>query len=128
MKSFIALSLVVLLSGCSALSKFIPSNFDNAEFGKLVELNVVSMSVNAKTEDWCNPMIIGQMNYRAEWLYTYSKYRLNDNITQVYKGIHGLTTELIEREAPSSAYCKIKRQSIHKITSDTLTVFGSRKS
>lgn len=128
MKSFIALSLVVLLSGCSVIGKFMPSNFDNAEFGKLVELNVVSMSVNPKAQDWCNPMIIGQMNYRAEWLHTYSKYRLNDNITAIYKGIHDLTSELIERETPSTTYCKIKRQSIHKITSDALEVFGSRKS
>lgn len=114
------------LSGCSAIGKFIPSKFDNVEYGKLVELNVLSTIHNQK-EDWCNAGILNQMYYRAEYLRTYSTHRLNANITSIYEGIHGITKELKERENPSPAYCKIKRQSIHKITTETLDVFGSRK-
>ena len=67
------------------------------------------------------------MNYRSFYLHTYSKNRLNENITEIYKGLHGLTTELVERENPSDAYCRIKRTNIHNITSSALEVFGDRK-
>jgi len=115
-----------MLAGCSALGKFVPSKFDNVEYGKLVELNVLSI-IHGQKEDWCNKAILNQMNYRAEYLLTYSTYRLNDNITNIYKGIHDLTEELRVKENPSDAYCRIKRQSIQKITTETLEVFGSRK-
>ena len=125
-KALLGLVLVTFLAGCSSISKFLPSNFDNVEFGKLVELNVVA-ELKDPAEPWCNPVIINQMNYRSLWLVTYSKYRLNDNIAEIYKQIHGITKELKERENPSDAYCRIKRQSIHRITTDVLEVFGSRK-
>lgn len=119
--------LVTVLAGCSSIGKFIPSKFDNVEYGKLVELNVLTTS-HGGVEDWCNKAIINQLNYRAEYLHTYSTYRLNANIANIYKGIHDLTKELRAKENPSDAYCKIKRQSIQKITTEALSVFGSRKS
>lgn len=119
--------LTFMLAGCSALGKLIPSKFDNVEYGKLVELNVLT-TAHVSAEDWCNKAIINQLNYRAEYLHTYSTYRLNANIADIYKGIYDLTQELKEKENPSDAYCRIKRQSIQKITTETLSVFGSRKS
>lgn len=126
-KVLVSFVLVAFLAGCSSLGKFIPSKFDNVEYGKLVELNVLTTS-HAGAEDWCNKAIVNQLNYRAEYLHTYSKYRLNANIASIYKGIHDLTKELREKENPSDAYCRIKRQSIQKITTEALSVFGSRKS
>jgi len=114
--------IVAAVSGCSSL---MPSKFDNVEYGKLVELNVVS----AMGEDglWCMKPVLSQMNYRSHYLHTYSQHRLNDNITEVYKDLHVLTTELVERENPSDAYCRIKRNNIHNITDNVLSVFGDRK-
>lgn len=126
-KLILGLVLVTFLGGCSSLGKFIPSKFDNVEYGKLVELNVIAIS-HGRTQEWCNASILNQMKYRAEWLHTYSKYRLNANITEIYKGLLDLTTELKDRENPSEAYCKIKRTSIHDTTTNVLSVFGSRKS
>lgn len=127
MKKIVIFTLLVMgLAGCSTIGKFMPSNFDNVEYGKLVELNVLS-TIHSKKEDWCNAGILNQMHYRAEYLRTYSTHRLNANITSIYEGIHGITKELKERENPSDAYCRIKRQSIQKITTETLAVFGSRK-
>jgi uncharacterized protein YceK len=126
MKNIVSLALCIfVLSGCTSISKFIPSDFDNVEYGKLVELNVIS----AMGEDglWCMKPILSQMDYRTHWLYTYSKYRLNDNITTVYQKLNSLTDELVARENPSDAYCRLKRQNIHKVTTQSLEVFGGRK-
>ena len=114
MKNIVSLALCIfVLSGCSSIGKFIPSDFDNVEYGKLVELNVIS---NMSQGDWCKKSTIGQMDYRAHWLYTYSKYRLNENITTIYQKLNSLTNELVARENPSQAYCRLKRQNIHKVT------------
>jgi|TARA_R110002074_G_scaffold280675_1_gene452035 hypothetical protein len=124
-KNILLLASVLILGACSTIGKYLPSDFDNVEYGKLVELNVVS----AMGEDglWCMKPVLSQMNYRSFYLHTYSKNRLNENITEIYKGLHGLTTELVERENPSDAYCRIKRTNIHNITSSALEVFGDRK-
>ena len=124
-KNILVLASVLILGACSTIGKYLPSDFDNVEYGKLVELNVVS----AMGEDglWCMKPVLSQMNYRSFYLHTYSKNRLNENITEIYKGLHGLTTELVEREKPSDAYCRIKRTNIHNITSSALEVFGDRK-
>ena len=124
-KNILVLASVLILGACSSIGKYLLSDFDNVEYGKLVELNVVS----AMGEDglWCMKPVLSQMNYRSFYLHTYSKNRLNENITEIYKGLHGLTTELVERENPSDAYCRIKRTNIHNITSSALEVFGDRK-
>ena len=115
---------IVLLSSCSTIGKYLPSDFDNVEYGKLVELNVVA---DMPQNDWCKKSTISQMNYRAKYLHTYAQHRLNDNITEIYKGLHGLTEELVNKEEPSQAYCRIKRTNIHDITSNILGAFGDRK-
>lgn len=124
-KALLGLVLVSLLTGCSTIGKLIPSKFDNVEYGKLVELNVISTMAPG---GWCQESAIQQMNYRAVWLQTYSKYRLNENIAKIYEQIGDITKELNERENPSEAYCRIKRENIHKITAETLQVFGGRRS
>jgi len=124
-KNILVLASVLILGACSTVGKYLPSEFDNVEYGKLVELNVVS----AMGEDglWCMKPVLSQMNYRSHYLHTYSQHRLNDNITEIYKDLHVLTTELVERENPSDAYCRIKRNNIHNITDNVLSVFGDRK-
>ena len=123
-KNIFLITALVLMTSCSTIGKFLPSEFDNVEYGKLVELNVLS---NMPQDDWCKKSIINQLNYRAQYLHTYAEYRLNTNIVEIYKGIHGLTTELVDKKEPSQAYCRIKRTNIHDITSTALEVFGDRK-
>lgn len=127
MKTLIALSLFLLLSGCSALSKFIPSNFDNVEYGMLVELNVIASSPLVE-DNWCNDSHLNRMAYISRQLKVYSEHRLNENIANIYSEIDSLAMELRNRKNPSTTYCKIKRNNIHKITNETLSVFGDRKS
>ena len=124
MKYFLIGTLALLLSGCANVSKYLPSEFDNVEYGKLVELNVISIMPQSS---WCTKSTLSQMNYRAMYLHTYAEHRLNSNIAEIYAGIHGLTSELVERKEPSEAYCKIKRTNIHDITSTALETFGDRK-
>jgi hypothetical protein len=124
-KNILVLASVLILGACSTIGKYLPSDFDNVEYGKLVELNVVSAM--GEPGLWCMKPILSQMNYRAFYLHTYSDHRLNENITGIYKGLHDLTTELVEKENPSDAYCRIKRTNIHNITTSALEVFGDRK-
>ena len=124
MKYFLIGTLALLLSSCANVGKYLPSEFDNVEYGKLVELNTIAIM---PSKSWCNPSSLNQMNYRARYLHTYARHRLNSNIADIYAGIHGLTNELVERNEPSEAYCKIKRTNIHNITTTTLETFGDRK-
>lgn len=117
-------ALTLAIAGCSSIGKYLPSEFDNVEYGKLVELNTIAIM---PAKSWCNPSSLNQMNYRAQYLHTYAEHRLNPNIAEIYAGIHGLTTELAEREKPSETYCKIKRTNIHDITTTVLETFGDRK-
>jgi len=126
MKSFVIAICFTMLAGCSTIQKFMPSNFDNVEFGKLVELNVIFESPLIG-EDWCREMDIHRMAFVSNQLRVYSENRLNANISKIYSEIDKLVMELKNKENPSSAYCKIKRGSIHKVTEDALKVFGSRK-
>lgn len=117
-------ALTLAIAGCSSIGKYLPSEFDNVEYGKLVELNTIAIMPGT---GWCSKSQLNQMNYRAQYLHTYATHRLNTNIAEIYAGIHGLTTELVERDEPSEAYCKIKRTNIHDITTTTLETFGDRK-
>jgi len=79
-KNILIGALLIVTAGCSSLGKYLPSDFDNVEYGKLVELNVIA---NMPQDDWCKKSTISQMNYRALYLHTYAEHRLNDNITEI---------------------------------------------
>ena len=72
--------LTLAIAGCSSIGKYLPSEFDNVEYGKLVELNVIS---NMPQEDWCKKSTVNQMNYRAKYLVTYAENRLDDNVKKI---------------------------------------------
>mgnify|MGYP003321955839 FL=1 len=118
--------LAMLVGACSTVSKYIPSDFDSTEFGRLAELHVVA-SQPLDGENWCGTLDLGTMWYHASILAVYSEHRLNENIAGIYDEILSLTTELKDRENPSEPYCKIKRTNISKITNDALMIFGDRK-
>ena len=117
---------ILLITGCSNLGKWIPSDFDNVEFGKLAELHVLA-SEPLDGKNWCGRADIGMMHHHARILSVYSEHRLNDNIKNIYTAIEDLTQELKDREKPSEGYCKIKRQSIANISEQALATFGDRK-
>lgn len=124
--AFLVLTLSFLIAGCSSIGKLIPSKFDNVEFGKLVELNVIASSPLVG-EEWCRENDLNRMAFISKQLKVYSEHRLNANISEVYTEIDSLVTELANRESPAPAYCKIKRTNIAKVTTKALDVFGGRK-
>jgi uncharacterized small protein (DUF1192 family) len=126
MYKVILVSLIAFsLTGCATIGKYIPSKFDNVEFGNLAELHVVATKPSV-ANDWCAEKDLKKMAHLSDVLAVYSKHRLNENIAGVYAEINSLTNELKNREQPSAAYCKIKRQTIGKVTEDALNVFGDR--
>ena len=116
----------MLLAGCANVAKWIPSDFDNVEFGKLAELHVLA-SEPLNGVNWCGSADIGMIHHHAKILSVYSEHRLNDNIKQIYTAISDLTQELKNKKEPSNMYCKIKRQGIANITEQALATFGERK-
>jgi hypothetical protein len=126
MNKIILATTIIMLSACSSLTKWIPSDFDNVEFDRLAELHVLA-SEPLDGKNWCGSMDIGMMNYHAKILKVYSEHRLNQNIEKIYDAIFDLTTELRDRENPSEPYCKIKRTGIANITEQALVTFGDRK-
>jgi len=125
--TLLAGALVIGLSSCSAidfLQNDLPDNFDNVEFGYLVELNVLASE--PVIEDYCRGAELRRMDFLSSVLVKYSANTLNRNTTNIYKDIKSLTTELKDKQEPSPAYCKIKRQSIAKATDSALETFGRR--
>lgn len=118
MKTLSVLLLSILLSGCS----LIPSKFDNVEFGYLSELKAVST-----LDRTCNKEHLERMKFLSSVLMVYSENTLNENIANVYLEINDLTSELISRENPSVAYCRLKRENISSVTNQALEVFGKRR-
>lgn len=121
MKNILLSGLLLLgITGCNIM----PDNFDNVEYGYLVELNVIASE--PVIEDYCRGAELRRMDFIASVLVKYSEHTLNENVNNIYKDIKGLTKELSDRKEPSSAYCKIKRDNIKKATESALEVFGRR--
>ena len=125
-KRLVFLLSILFVTGCANIAKWVPSDFDNVEFGKLAELHVLA-SDPLDGKNWCGSYDIGMMHHHAKVLSVYSKHRLNENIKNIYTAIHDLTKELKDREEPGEAYCKIKRQGIANISEQALATFGERK-
>ena len=125
MRYFLFAASLMLIASCADLKKWIPSDFDNVEFDSLASLYVVA--IHPSTDDWCNKRELQYMDRQSAKLEVYSKYRLNSNINDIYAEIHGLASELNDRESPSGVYCKLKRGNIADATDKALEVFGGRK-
>ena len=121
-KSFMIVLVAAVVASCS----LIPDDFDNVEFSRLAELNVLA-SEPLDGKNWCGSADIGMLNYNAKVLAVYSEHTLNENIASIYSEIADLTQELYSRENPSNAYCKIKRNNIANATQKALDVFGGRR-
>lgn len=118
--------MVVLLATVVASCGIIPDDFDNVEFDRLAELNVLA-SAPLDGKNWCGGADIGMLNFNAKVLAVYSEHTLNENIANIYLEIADLTQELHDRKDPSEAYCKIKRNNIANATQKALDVFGGRR-
>ena len=123
-KHFLAITLTVslFLVSCSNLGKYVPENFDGNEYMKLSELSVMST-----ISESCNSMELAAMGYHSAVLMKYSEGTLKENIADIYAGIHTEIVQLSERENPSPAYCKIKRNNITKLIDQAMDTFGDRK-
>jgi len=66
-KNILIGALLIVTAGCSSLGKYLPSDFDNVEYGKLVELNVIA---NMPQDDWCKK-INNQPNELQSFIFTY---------------------------------------------------------
>lgn len=126
-KMLLTTCMVLGLVSCTAITDLLPSDFDNVEYQMLVELNVIAKSPLVKDDAWCHPSHISRMSYLSHQLTVYAKHRLNPNINKIYNTINDTVFELKQKEDPSNAYCKIKRNTIYKMTDDTMKVFGQRK-
>ena len=127
MKNFLIAVGVLLVAGCTSLSDWIPEKYDSVEFSRLAELHVIATSSMAKSQPvWCHPAELSVLHYQAEVLSVYARHTLKDNIAEIYLGIADLASELVQREEPSEAYCRIKRNNIAELTERALAVFGNR--
>ena len=126
-KVLVTIGLIFAVAGCTSISDWIPEKYDSVEFSRLAELHVITTSSLTTGEDvWCHPAELSVIHYHAEVLSVYSKHTLKENIAEIYSGIADLTEELIERDEPSEAYCKLKRRNIAELTERALEVFGNR--
>lgn len=122
MRLSIILLSTLALSGCGSLMNLFPDQFDNMEYAKVVELNVVaSVSKNSIT---CQRPDNAYLT--AKFLEVYSKGTMNETNQKIYAEVGSLVSELYQRNDPSPAYCKIKWGNIEKATSEVIALSGAR--
>ena len=127
MKNFLIAVGLLTVAGCANLTDWIPEKYDSAEFNRLAELHVVASSLLSRSQPvWCHPAELSVITYHTQVLTVYAEHTLKNNITEIYVGIAVLTQELVQRQEPSEAYCRIKRQNIAELTERALEVFGNR--
>ena len=123
-KVLLIVPMLLIVTACQGLSKYIPSGFDSAEYDRLAVLNVLSGSVTAN--DYCNTDDLNKIKFETQVLQVYSENTLNTNIADVYAEVASLASELADRQDASQAYCRLKRRSITEATDRALAVFGRR--
>lgn len=109
------------MTGCGSL-KYMPENFDGNEYMKLAELSVM-----ADLSPTCDGIELASMRFNAAVLMKYSEGTLKENIADIYEGLYSEIVQLSEREKPSAAYCKIKRENVSNLIDQAMDTFGDRK-
>jgi hypothetical protein len=124
-KVLMIIPMLLVVTACQGLSKYIPSGFDSAEYNRLAVLKV--LSDNPTLNNYCNTDDLNKIKFETQVLQVYSENALNTNIADVYTEIASLASELSDRQDASQAYCRLKRQNITEATDRALAVFGRRK-
>lgn len=110
MKKLVALSLVVLLSGCAAvgsISSFFPSKWDPNEAAAVTDIRQ-----QARQLDCSDPVKLKQqlttLQSRVQWLELYSDSRKNEDMTKITKVFDITLKGLADREGSSKFFCDSK--------------------
>jgi hypothetical protein len=110
MKKLVALSLVVLLSGCAAvgsITSFFPSKWDPNEAAAVTDIRQ-----QARQLDCSNPVKLKQqlssLQARVQWLELYSDSRKNEDMTKITKVFDITLKGLADREGSSKFFCESK--------------------
>ena len=110
MKRLVALSLVVLLSGCAAvgsISSFFPSKWDPNEAAAVTDIRQ-----QARQLDCSDPVKLKQqlssLQARVQWLELYSDSRKNEDMTKITKVFDITLKGLADREGSSKFFCESK--------------------
>lgn len=110
MKKLVALSLVVLLSGCAAvgsITSFFPSKWDPNEAAAVTDIRQ-----QARQLDCSDPVKLKQqlssLQSRVQWLELYSDSRKNEDMTKITKVFDITLKGLADREGSSKFFCESK--------------------
>jgi hypothetical protein len=110
MKKLVALSLVVLLSGCAAvgsITSFFPSKWDPNEAAAVTDIRQ-----QARQLDCSDPVKLKQqlssLQARVQWLELYSDSRKNEDMTKITKVFDITLKGLADREGSSKFFCESK--------------------
>lgn len=110
MKKLVALSLVLLLSGCAAvgsITSFFPSKWDPNEAAAVTDIRQ-----QARQLDCSDPVKLKQqlssLQSRVQWLELYSDSRKNEDMTKITKVFDITLKGLADREGSSKFFCESK--------------------
>lgn len=118
---------VFLISGCALF----PSNFDNQEHARIVNVHVISQD-----DTVCNNRDLAvksahSMYQDARWAWNYGRdLPNNENMTVMTKNLTDMTKELNDRylkaDTVSTLYCRSKFENIRRATDTILKVSARR--
>lgn len=127
MRLLLALSLAVLITGCSLL----PQKYDNNEYELLTRLEATALIMNENCGDEERiKQLIPRLDYDARVLHTYAFYTPRN--TDVYGIVDILKTDVQEFKSQydkgrgNKTYCTLKTSLFLQKVRDTLEVVGNK--
>ena len=106
----LALSVVLLLSGCSNFDgkDFVfPSFWDDNESEKIIDIQTTIMWLDCESPDVREQIEL--ISYEIDWFKNYSESKESKDVWYLISDLETTVDGMVERESWSPAYCNIKR-------------------
>lgn len=113
MKKIIAVLALIMLSACSSVdvSSVVPSFWDDNQSRSIINTYQLAVNIDCKEVQSIQAQAIVR---ELQWfqLYSESKGFLQKDVLKLIEPMQTTAREWVDREAPSEAYCKIKKNII----------------
>ena len=118
MKKLVALSLVVLLTGCASVKSWVPSFWDDSQSAKIVDVRQKVENLDCSKEHLPQ---VAAIRSDLQWfqLYSESKGWRQADVLRVIQPMQETVEDMYKRsqtELVSKVYCEIKINVIHQNT------------
>ena len=109
MKNILALMLILTLSGCTTVQKWIPSFWDDNQSRIIVDARFYAEQIDCSQPQLPQILRVDQELRRFQ-LYSEAKGTLQKDVLRIVEPIKQTTAEWVKRGEGSKTYCEIKKK------------------